>query len=386
MVTASPMTQEARGSLENPESWENTATSAGCDQEIASTSLLRGRSVLIDARKIGDGGIGTYIVNVVEGLLRFSECRLTLLIFPNQELPKNWSEYQERLSLMVTQSGLYSLRELFLLPREIDWGQINLFHSPHFTIPCYLPIPSVVTVHDLIQISHPERWFYPFVARLYLRNALRVASAIVTVSETTKRELLRQFPGYRGSIRVIPNASPDEGELQRYNPSTREYFLAVLSNNKPHKGIDRLLGAYSKLQQQLGARCPDLVLVGAGTVDLSDAPGIYCRGVVDPVELNQLYAEAIGLVVASTVEGFCLPVIEARLRGTPTISTPVPAVMEILGPSDVVSRDFSVDAMAGALFNFYGQKDSLPVPRLDAKFRLNAVTSQIVGVYEEVLR
>jgi glycosyltransferase involved in cell wall biosynthesis len=390
MVSTISMIQEAYGSLDGPEVWDGASTSGQSpvsrSRAAAFSQMLRGKNILIDARKVGDGGIGTYIVNLVEGLLRFSSCRVTLLVFPAQELPERWSEFRERLRVRVTKSGLYSLRELFLLPREIDWAEVSLFHSPHFTIPLYLPVPGVVTIHDLIQISHPERWFYPFVAGLYLRNALRVAKSVVAVSEATKRELLIQFPRYRGSIRVIPNAIVEGVEVNCSESSGREYLLAVVSNKKPHKGIERLLGAYRQFHRQLGSRCPDLVLVGAGTTDLSDAPGVYCRGTVDASELNQLYAEASGLIVASTIEGFCLPVIEARLRGTPTISTPVPAVMELLGPSDFVSADFSVDALAAVMSDFWSKKDLLPTPRLDPKYGLEAVTSQIVELYEEVLR
>lgn len=311
--------------------------------------------VLLDARKLGDGGIGVYIENTINGLLDTSGISLTLLGRPDVICRYDFSN---KVSVLPDLSAPHSIDALFKLSSRIPWNRFDIYHSPHFIMPRGVPIPYVVTIHDLIHITSPERFYYPWIATPLIRSAIKNASKIVTVSETSKKEMLDVFgQDLEGRITVIPNALRESLENLSRSPEAlspvkslpSRYILAVASNLKPHKGIRDLIDAFTEVTLTTGESL-SLVIVGIG-VKKSERSNNHVieLGKVDDETLARLYANALALVVPSRVEGFCLPVIEAHAFGTPVVSRPVPAVLELLAPEDEVASSFSVPALSHAI-------------------------------------
>jgi glycosyltransferase involved in cell wall biosynthesis len=307
--------------------------------------------VVIDARKITDGGIGTYIHNLLIGLLECTDVQVRALC-SSQKREALPTQYQA--SAIIENAKPYSLDELFGLGPRLRREQFDLFHSPHFTLPFGLHCPSVVTIHDLIHLRCPEHFWYPLIARPLIRSALTRAHAVIAVSDTTRQDVeafMRGMPGFESKISVIPNAlNPDiEQQMREYRRESEEpYLLGVFSNSKPHKGLTELLKAFTAFKEQKGRMAEGsyadrlkLVLVGAGSEEAQAVHAdIVCCGVVSREELCALYCDAESLVVASRIEGFCLPVLEAKACGTPVLTTPAPAVLELIGPQDIVCSHF----------------------------------------------
>jgi glycosyltransferase involved in cell wall biosynthesis len=301
--------------------------------------------VLLDARKLGHGGIGVYIENLVDGHLENGSVDLSILLHPGVDLPPRWSG---RVKVLRDSSPLYSIDELVRLSRRIEWSHYDLFHSPHFTLPRNLPIASVITVHDLMHLMHPERVWYPLIATPLIRSSCSRAHAIIAVSRAT-RDDLAAFLGPRKlastPLSVIPNAYQSLEEVPS-TPVEGRYLLSVHSNAKPHKGLRDLLAAFSSVAHEI----PDmkLVLAGAGiTREATESSSRVIRiGPVSRPVLSSLYRNATALVVSSIAEGFCLPVLEAHAHGVPVIARPVPAVRELLEPCDLEVSSWSVSALA----------------------------------------
>lgn len=334
--------------------------------------------VLLDARKIEGGGIGVYIKNLIGGLIALDNVTLTVLVHPDK------AEFARSLGAqnVVTDSAkLYSFDELFFLRNRIDFSQYDIFHSPHYTLPYRIPIPTVVTVHDIIHITHPEKFYYPFIARKLIRSALRRAAKVITVSEATKRGLESLMPKAAKKLSVIPNAVDPffllETSLLENVPEESDrgdYVVATYSNAKPHKGLSDLLSAFEllktranelpegdALRQRLEAL--KLVVVGTGTQSMkgSDLPGyVYAAGSVSTKDLQRLYARAQALIVSSKVEGFCLPVIEAQACATPVIARPIAAVLELMTTNDFLCEDLSVDSLAKGIYRFFERRIRQP--------------------------
>ena len=127
--------------------------------------------VLLDARKLGHGGIGVYIDNLVHGLAAHGDVDLTLIVREAFD-PEEYS-WGKGVALISDRARPYSIDEMFGLARRIDFAGIDVFHSPHFTLPFGIRVPSVVTVHDLIHVHNPQRAFYPVVARGLVRSSLK---------------------------------------------------------------------------------------------------------------------------------------------------------------------------------------------------------------------
>jgi glycosyltransferase involved in cell wall biosynthesis len=365
--------------------------------------------VLIDARKIDDGGIGTYIRNLVTGILEVgTAAEVGIICGASRTIPAQW---RGAVAVHLDETPCYSLSELLLFPRKSLLRQYDLFHVPHYTLPLALDVPTVVTVHDLIHVNHPETWYHRFVASRLVRSALRRADRVLTVSEATRRELVDLVggdPRVLGKIRVVPNALAQEfAAYETGDHRTAEpYLLSVCSTEKAHKGTRELLEAFSILKShssrtrssRSGAAIK-LKVVGKGasaqrlrSMPVAANDDIEFLGEVSSAELCRLYAGATALVVASRAEGFCLPVLEAQARHVPVISTPIPAVEDLVTHQDTLADDFSPQALAQAMRRAL-ERGASPVTeemrgqyaRHLARFDRQKVAAEVLSVYGEAI-
>jgi glycosyltransferase involved in cell wall biosynthesis len=356
--------------------------------------------LLLDARKLHDGGIGTYLRNLIIGLGNHPEISLTVLVRSTEAGDPLVSSFPQ----IETTAGLYSLRELLSLSREISWDSFSLFHTPHFVLPLAIPIPSVVTIHDLNHLFHPERFYYPFIAAPYIFSAVSRARQIIAVSEQTRAEIVSfsgWWPGVTNKLSVIPNSVPLSGNfgglaklsttIEEENSTQTPYLLAVISTDKPHKGVPDLLAAFEKVASNFSPL--ELMIVGAGTPRPEKVPSsigsrVQLIGRVDSAEMDRLYRGARAVVVASLQEGFCLPVIEAHAAGVSVIARPVSTISRLMTEEDSLAADMSVDALIGAMT---AQLNRPPADRKRlvqhaAQFSIPKITAQTVDCYWRALQ
>ena len=261
----------------------------------------------IDARKIADFGIGTYIRNLLRELVALGD-EYVAFAPADAALPPGVEH-------VVVDAPHYSIRELIAVSRAAGRARLDLFHAPHYVVP-FTKVPLVVTVHDLIHLRHPNP-----LARLYARRmigrAVRKARRVLTVSETVKREIEETFGAKK--VTVAPNGVDHlSANGQR---STANYFLYV-GNDKPHKNVDLAVDAAARI----GA---SLVLAGASFERFRGRARL--AGFVSDAELAALYRGAIALVMPSREEGFGLPALEAMRCGTAVITSTAPALVEVTG-------------------------------------------------------
>lgn len=289
----------------------------------------------IDIRKIRDYGIGTHIRNVIlYAAGRDPANRYFLFCHPSDfQQPRN------NFVWMSDNSPKYSLAEHFSLAKKAAEQKLDLFHSPHFTLPFRLKQKAIVTIHDLIHLKFSQ--FFPHwkvrAAEFVIQKAIRKADVIIAVSQTTKGDILNFFPRAQGKVEVLYNRLSDDwiASGDGYDTASlglnKDYLLYV-GNFKKHKGVETLIQAYQQLKDP-----PPLVVVGKSAgmdPDLSDAifsdPRIRVFGFADTKLLRTLYANALLFVFPSLYEGFGYPPLEAMSCGTAVLSSDAPALKEVL--------------------------------------------------------
>lgn len=333
--------------------------------------------LLLDGRKLRDGGIGVYTENLITGLLELGGVAITVLYRDERCLK---APYAEKISWIFDNAPSYSLDEMLFMPRRVDFSIFDIFHTPHYVLPYRIPIPSVVTVHDLIHISHPEKFYYPWMARRLIRSAVRRAEGVLTVSRHTREGVLQLTGAPKDKVCFIPNSISERvcGSTASFDlhGDSHPYLFALFSNTKPHKGIRDLIAAYQEFRkgrrwENVSQRCPKLLLAGygieqlmqtaEGTSLLEGVEGVRVAGALSDSELRSTLQRAVALVVPSLVEGFCLPAIEAQSVGTPVICRPIPALKEIVIERDRVADSFSIGSFASAIEK--GVRVGLSLPR-----------------------
>lgn len=263
------------------------------------------------------------------------------------------------------------------LRRAWSHGRLSLemlLHAPDVLfVPAHalpiVPAPrSVVTIHDLGFLHHPEahtriqRLYY----RLFTRLSARRATEIIAISEATKRDLQRFYGTPADKINVIyhgvhPRFKPIEDRaqidavLQRY--AIRAPYLLFVSTIQPRKNVTRLIEAFAQARTRLGT-ASDLRLVLAGrrgwlteqierrAGELGIAEAVQFVGYVADADLPALLNGALAYVVPSLYEGFGMTVLEAQACGTPVLASNISSLPEVVGDAGLLVDPRDVAAIA----------------------------------------
>lgn len=229
------------------------------------------------------------------------------------------------------------------------WGNFDLYHEPNF-VPIRTHLPSVVTVHDLSVVHHPD--WHPadrveFHQR-HFRQGLALARHVVVVSEHVRREVLAQFGLPSNRVTTIHNGIDDRFQpqppavietVQRKLGLPPRYMLAV-GTIEPRKNIRTLLRAFCDLPPDEQASCPLVLAGGWGwksnlerELYESEARhrGAIHLGYVADSDLPALYSGAAALFYPSYYEGFGLPPLEMLACGGIVVASTAAAVREVVG-------------------------------------------------------
>lgn len=244
--------------------------------------------------------------------------------------------------------------------------ETDVMHSFDYTFPYLSRARSIVTIHDLNYLNHPET-FTP--GQLWFRKigvpvSLRLADRIVTISETARGEIIERFPFAEDRVSVIHNgftpmgaAGPGTLEMAREGP----YLLSV-GTLKAHKNYSRLIEAFARLSDDK----LKLVIVGRDdglsteltrlAESLGVAGRVDLRGFVSSDELRRLYARAEAFVAPSLYEGFGLPVLEAMAVGVPVACSNLEVFEEIGGAAATYFDPSDPSGIARALGTLIGDR------------------------------
>jgi len=254
------------------------------------------------------------------------------------------------------------------LPQRLARGDIDLFWSPLLTLPGRMPVPAVLTLHDLAALHVPEtlpvkvRWsILPF-----LQRSIDLAARVVVGSQATADEVASAFPASRDKLRVIhhgvePEFRPADSEqiaaTRRRLGAPSGYFLAV-GTLEPRKRLDLLLDAWELLRRDHLEHSLPLVVVGAEgwknralarRIARLAGDGVHRLGHLPRAELVEVVQAARALVYPSIYEGFGLPVAEALACGVPAIVADAASLPEVVADGGLIVEPDDPDALAGAM-------------------------------------
>ena len=328
--------------------------------------------IAIDTRKLNDFGIGTYIRNLVRHLPRIDSVNEYFLLCQPQDEATIASLSPEPRPVLVGAPN-YSVSEHVSIPAKLRQLRVDLYHTPHYVLPFFTPCPSVVTIHDVIHLLFPQ--YLPsrmavHYARFMIRRALEKASVVLTVSDSSKRDLLTFFDVDPEKIRVIPNGIPVSitqdlapVELEK----VKERFLITgrtvlfVGNIKPHKNLERLIAAFAKVLENPEHNDLNLIVVGD---EISKYPSLRRAverhqvrrkvrffGFVPELTLVALYRLADVFVFPSLYEGFGLPPLEAMANGTPVVTSNISSLPEVVGDAALTVDPYNIDEIAQAIRN-----------------------------------
>jgi glycosyltransferase involved in cell wall biosynthesis len=366
--------------------------------------------IAIDARKLHDFGIGTYIRNLVHELASLDR-GLEYVLFARPDDLDAVAAMGANVRGVPESAAGYSLREQVRLPMAARRIHADLYHAPHYVLPPFVPGRSVVTIHDCIHLRFPQylpsrgAWLYAYTM---IRLATRKAARVLTVSEASKRDILH-YTGVRPEkVVVVPNgldprfaAPPDQETLERVRlrfDLTRPFVLYV-GNIKPHKNLPRLIEAFALAR----AGAPDdlqLVVIGD---EISKYPGLrqsvhrhrldkHVRffGFQPAATLVAFYRLARAFVFPSLYEGFGLPPLEAMANQTPVVTSNLSSMPEVTGDAALLVDPYDPESIADGIRRL-ATDDTLRQHLIDrgrrraAAFSWRQAAVRTLEVYRDVL-
>ena len=327
--------------------------------------------IAIDARKLHDFGIGTYVRNLLRQLGR-QDTSNEFVVFCREADCDAIEAFGPRFRAVAEKAGAYTIREQFALPIALRRESAELFHAPHYVLPPMTPCRSVVTIHDCIHLRFPQylpnKLGYAY-ARAQMWTATHKAARVITVSEASKRDILRYFHVPESRIDVIYNAiddrfweGPGDDEIARVRERYRltDPFVLYAGNIKPHKNLERLIEAFNLLRQdQPTLSNVQLLIIGDEISKYATLRRTVHRhklhkhvrffGFVPDQTLAALYRLADVFVFPSLYEGFGLPPLEAMASGTPVITSNVSSLPEVVGDAALMIDPYEPAAIADAM-------------------------------------
>jgi glycosyltransferase involved in cell wall biosynthesis len=315
------------------------------------------------------GGVTTYVVGLFQGFAtvgahcRFrlfvtggnayvfekfrKYCNFEIVVVNDRLLPLR--SHVSRAALLSHNSGFVRLTSdlAFSRLREMMESDCSVVYTPTPVLRYFNGRrPSVLTMHDVQHLHHPEFFSWPKLLSRRVTYGLSAQHAgyFQANSRFTKADLLKHFHWLSdGQIDVIPpGVSPEDFSVpasadsvcERYGLNTP--FLFCPAQLWPHKNHITILRALKQVEARTGLKIP-LVLTGAhysaGSVLFDfiaeqSMDYVHYLGKVPFKDLVALYHKAAFMITASLHESSSFPILEAAASGTPIIASKIPPFEE----------------------------------------------------------
>jgi glycosyltransferase involved in cell wall biosynthesis len=272
------------------------------------------------------------------------------LLSNRPDLPMHAPDDSCRVSVFETKGYRLHAWEQFSLPREAKRRGADVLHAAGLTAPWWQPVPTVVTVHDTIPWqSTDEPLPRSFYRDRVLPLAYHRAAAIITISDSSRRDILARWPALTPKLHVVPL-----GVHERYLEAVRDYrpvtigdrviaepYLLYVGGADPRK---RLMWALQAWWTGGGSKATMVVCglePGAHAQVRAGVPRhlqerLILAPFINEDDMPRLYMRAAAVLYPSLYEGFGLPVVEAQAVGTRVLFSDVGSLAELKGPGAVV--------------------------------------------------
>jgi glycosyltransferase involved in cell wall biosynthesis len=351
-----------------------------------------------------EGGNESYVTGLIQGLTADvipPDVTINVLYPPARMPPRQPAAHIQPVSI----GSVGNVRRTFFrIPALCRQIKADILHVTYNASP-FSQTPLVLSVHDVIFRHYPEH-FSPRVRLLMsvmLPLSMRRAAAIITLSESSKRDIIRFYPFTADKVSAIPlgpgpvvDVAADYAAAAQYSEN-RSFFLAV-GTIQPRKNLSRLIHAYT-LARDTGGFDTRLIVVGKAAWQHSDVyqyakQSPYCSdiiftGYLSDAVLAALYAQCTAFIYPSIYEGFGLPVLEAMACGAPVITSDTSSLPEVAGDAALFVDPYSIAAISAALTTIHTNDDlrqRLRVRGLERakKFSWKHTAEQTLAVYQTV--
>ena len=382
--------------------------------------------IVIDARRIRDFGIGTYIRNLVQSLAKVDQTNRYVVVISSAEAPQ-LAGLSPQFEAVTHNAVDNRAAEHIAFPIFLRRFSADVYHIPLNRVPFFMPRPYVVTVHDMSSLLYNhEPGPRMNVRRFHFRRGLLRAAKVLAVSAATRRDVIQTLGVPAEHVRLVYSAPAPEffrrgraADARAAGPQTEEHerrrileryqihypFLLYAGNIRPQKNIPRLVEAFAVVRSELASHpeYADLRLIIIGD-QIARNPAVRHSVISSRVEncarflgfvpfdtLRIFYECAAAFVFPSLYEGFGLPPLEAMASGTPVVTSNISSLPEAVGDAAVLVNPENVFDIARGIREVLLNKDLRAClvakgKEQAARFSWERTAREVIEIYQEVAK
>ncbi len=287
-------------------------------------------------------GVSMYTFNILKEFYKNASEENKFVIYlrktPLSDLPKQNENFK-----YVVIAGSVAWSQVFFPAYLATHKRPDVLFCPAHYIPRFSSVKTVVTIHDVAYFYYPEEFLKKDLYKLknWTSYALKHSKKIISVSENTRKDIIKHYKTPEEKITVIHNGfnqSSATDTPKEFKTPTAPYLLYV-GTLQPRKNVAKLIESFSILKKVHS----DLKLYIVGkkgwlydeiferVKELRLQDDVVFTGYVSENEKNTLYKHAQALVLPSLYEGFGNPPLEAMHAGCPVIVSNNSSLPEICG-------------------------------------------------------
>lgn len=315
-------------------------------------------------------GISRYVHQLLRHLPQVDDGKFEFSVFTDAETGTIGGVRSVDIGVSGTLSRI--LWDTARFPRLAKSAEVDAIHSPDKGPFFKTDVPMVATIHDLLPYLYPEerdltnRKYW----QLSLKRQAMLSDVIITVSQSTKEDVLDLFDIEADKIHVTPLGTdfspPDETAIgdvrEKFEIQHSKFSVLYVGNYNDRKNVDRIVKACRSASKDI----QDIQLLLAGSnpprSELSEIAGdfqsdIEFLGYVPDKDLQALYGAADLFVYPSSYEGFGLPVLEAMACGTPVVTSNTSSLPEVVGEAGLKVDPAKTGEIRAAVKRVYSNHD-----------------------------
>lgn len=361
------------------------------------------KKIVIDARELRTSS-GRYVERLIHHLQQIDQENAYKLLMKPADMA-GWTPSNPNFEAVTCPHKEFSFAEQLGLKRQIRGLKADLVHFTFPQQPIGYQGKTVTTIHDLttLRFDNPSknRLIFRIKQQVYkyvIKRAARKSAAVVTGSEFVKNDVAK-FAGISPDKITVTyeSADPITEPVEPLPALIGKQFIMYIGRPTPHKNLERLIAAYSKLR----AQHPELMLVLAGKKDANyerietqvhrqGIKGVVFTGFVSEGRLRWLYENCSAYVFPSLSEGFGLPGLEAMLHGAPVVSSNATCLPEVYGEAAYYFDPQDTQAMSDAINEVLTNKELRQQLIYEgkvqaAKYSWQRMAEQTLEIYKKAL-
>lgn len=332
--------------------------------------------IAIDIRTAGGEktGKGWYTFHIVSNLLQLDK-KNNYILYAKNGIP-GFEQYKNaKMKIIDIPTALWHKK----VAKDAADEKVDIFFSPSsYITPALMPkqIKTILTVHDLVAFLFPNTHNKKatIIEKLTLKRALKKAAHVVTVSENTKRDLLKKFKYEADKISIVPCAGSEsfkpmkKEELTDFAKETnlpQKFFLAVgtIEPRKNYPGLIKAFAQLNKIDSDI-----HLIIVGQKGWDYDEVfelirknylrKYVHFPGYLTNESLMKLYNLSQALVFPTLYEGFGIPPLEAMRCGCPVIASNKSSVPEVVDDAAILINPDNPKEIAAAMLKILKEPET----------------------------